>query len=483
MPKLVLALISILIIGGTSIFFFSVYKNSSANIVVFDGNTFSPAELTVIHGDTVVFVNKSDTSFWPASNLHPSHLVWSEFDPKKPIEAGESWSFTFTKEGEWGYHDHIKSTIKGKIIVLAKDGETIAGGCEDGQNKQKCWETSILDALEEGGVDRAFDVFTSLYDSDQEFANSCHSFVHLIGERSYDQFVNHEEFKLSPKTQFCGYGFFHGFMETLLIQSGDIELSREFCAHVDATLSKETPSAWKACYHGIGHGAIDGGDPRDWGNALALVEPGLALCDQIGITEFEKHLCGTGVFNGIAVAFDSGDYGLTASKENVFDLCESLPDPLYKPGCYDQMNTLIFALADQDVTEALALINTMKEREFFENALSSLASTFGRPDMTQEDFDDLIQSCGQIEQPSRGSCIGGFATGLVEYGSPGEEYVVAMDFCRSKGLGDLEKEQCFNSVVLNSTFIFPEEKIQDICNLVAEEVDIKTVTHCKAGQV
>jgi plastocyanin len=253
MSKIVLALISVLIIGGASAVYFAVQKNPSGNVIVFDGNTFSPAQLTIAHGDTVVFSNKSDEPFWPASNLHPSHLVYGEFDPKKPVEAGGSWSFTFTKDGEWGYHDHIKSTIKGTITVLAKDGEAVAVDCENGQNSQKCWETSILQALEEGGVDKAFDVFTALYDSNQEFAKSCHSFVHLIGERSYDQFVNHEEFKLSPKTQFCGYGFFHGFMETLLIQSGDIELSREFCKHVDATLSEDTPSAWKACYHGIGH--------------------------------------------------------------------------------------------------------------------------------------------------------------------------------------------------------------------------------------
>jgi hypothetical protein len=143
------------------------------------------------------------------------------------------------------------------------------------------------------------------------------------------------------------------------------------------------------------------------------------------------------------------------------------------------MNTLIFALAHEDVKEALALIDTMKEREYFENALSSLASTFGRPDMTQADFDSVIEACSVIEQPSRGSCIGGFATGLVEYGSPGQEYVVAMDFCRSSGLGEQEKEQCFNSVVLNSTFIFSKAEVQNICRLVALETDIQKILHCE----
>jgi hypothetical protein len=99
--------------------------------------------------------------------------------------------------------------------------------------------------------------------------------------------------------------------------------------------------------------------------------------------------------------------------------------------------------------------------------------------MTQADFDSVIEACSVIEQPSRGSCIGGFATGLVEYGSPGQEYVVAMDFCRSSGLGEQEKEQCFNSVVLNSTFIFSKAEVQNICRLVALETDIQKILHCE----
>lgn len=460
--------------------FFVAYRFISHDtVVIYDGERYTPAVMDISLGETVTFRNESSEPFWPASNLHPSHLVWSDFDPKQPVDPGEEWSFTFTQSGEWGYHDHIKPTIKGLVRVAG--GETAresSGNCEIAENKQKCWEDAILQALKEGGVDGAFDLFTELYESDPEFALGCHSFVHLIGERSYEQFVDKESFILTEKTQFCGYGFFHGFMETLLIESGDIELSREFCTYVDEQLTSEIPSAWKACYHGIGHGAIDGGDPRDWGDAKALIEPGLLLCDKVGGDDFQKHLCGTGVFNGIALGFINSDYGLTKSKDTVFDLCASLDDPLYKPGCYDQMNTLISDLSEGSVPEALRILDTMTEREYYENALVSLASTFGHAEMSQAEYDQVIGECGALPDESYGSCIAGFVTGLIEYGPPGREYELGLDFCASGGLNDTVRGECYNSLVLNSSFIYSPQEIADVCDMVSARIDLSHVPHC-----
>ena len=46
------------------------------------------------HGE---FENESGDDFWPASNVHPTHLLYPGFDAKKPILDGGSYSFTFTK--------------------------------------------------------------------------------------------------------------------------------------------------------------------------------------------------------------------------------------------------------------------------------------------------------------------------------------------------------------------------------------------------
>lgn len=87
------------------------------NVVEFTDDGFEPSTLTVKAGDTVKFENKSSDDFWPASNDHPTHLLYPGFDAKKPILSGDSYSFTFTKTGTWGYHNHLEPDVQGTIIV------------------------------------------------------------------------------------------------------------------------------------------------------------------------------------------------------------------------------------------------------------------------------------------------------------------------------------------------------------------------------
>ncbi|MBX4187953.1 MAG: cupredoxin domain-containing protein [Candidatus Doudnabacteria bacterium] len=78
---------------------------------------FTPATLTIKKGDTVTFTNNGTKAIWPASAPHPTHTDYPEFDPKKQITVGASWSFTFTKVGTWKYHDHLNPTKFGSITV------------------------------------------------------------------------------------------------------------------------------------------------------------------------------------------------------------------------------------------------------------------------------------------------------------------------------------------------------------------------------
>lgn len=92
---------------------------------------FSPNAVTINRGDTVVFENKSSSSFWPASNNHPTHTLYDgtslqqhcasptgdTFDACGGIPPGGSWSFTFNKSGTWNYHNHLRASDTGTIIV------------------------------------------------------------------------------------------------------------------------------------------------------------------------------------------------------------------------------------------------------------------------------------------------------------------------------------------------------------------------------
>jgi|SRR3989344_6382549 len=78
---------------------------------------FVPEELQVQKGTKLIFTNNGQSPHWPASNLHPTHGIYPEFDPQQPIEPGGEWSFVFDKVGSWRYHDHINPILRGTINV------------------------------------------------------------------------------------------------------------------------------------------------------------------------------------------------------------------------------------------------------------------------------------------------------------------------------------------------------------------------------
>jgi plastocyanin len=85
--------------------------------VLITSSGFSPSTLTIKAGDTVTFINKDSNPHWPASDPHPTHTNYPGFDALRPLKTGESYSFTFTKQGTWGYHDHLNPSLRGTIIV------------------------------------------------------------------------------------------------------------------------------------------------------------------------------------------------------------------------------------------------------------------------------------------------------------------------------------------------------------------------------
>ena len=107
---------------------------SSSNIITYTDSGYSPKEITISKGDTVVFKNESSRKIWPASAAHPTHTIYPEsniqkcfdndtendriiFDACRSLEIGEEWSFTFNEVGSWVYHNHLRFSHTGKIIV------------------------------------------------------------------------------------------------------------------------------------------------------------------------------------------------------------------------------------------------------------------------------------------------------------------------------------------------------------------------------
>lgn len=89
--------------------------------VTYDESGFSPATITIAKGTTVTFVNNSDMPLWVASNPHPAHTDYPEFDTPKILgrmpKMEEDFTFTFDRAGTWQYHNHTASGDTGTYGV------------------------------------------------------------------------------------------------------------------------------------------------------------------------------------------------------------------------------------------------------------------------------------------------------------------------------------------------------------------------------
>jgi plastocyanin len=74
-----------------------------------DNFTFTPKELTVKAGTTVVFRNGDDI---------PHSIVGGKGEfHSKALDTGDSFSFTFAKAGTFGYFCGLHPQMQGKVVV------------------------------------------------------------------------------------------------------------------------------------------------------------------------------------------------------------------------------------------------------------------------------------------------------------------------------------------------------------------------------
>ena len=91
--------------------------HSTKYIINQTASGYEPNSLTVTRGDTVIFENSTKEYHWPASDLHPTHTIYPDFDPRRPLAPNEPWSFRFKQTGEWAFHDHLKANLVGVVTV------------------------------------------------------------------------------------------------------------------------------------------------------------------------------------------------------------------------------------------------------------------------------------------------------------------------------------------------------------------------------
>lgn len=300
----------VLVIVGI-VYFVSQNSNSKEHEVVLGENGFSPKELTIQKGDRVKFRSNLDDPFWPASDPHPLHTVFSAFDPKKPVNPEAFWEFRFSKLGEWTYHDHLFPAYKGKITVLSKN-------TFESRNKILTRD-EVLKLINKNGPEKTYLELKKIYDPSGAFA---HTTVHLFGEVLYTKFglsgINYCD-------NFAGFGCYHGhFIKAVSDKGLDIAIE------LDKKCVEKFGPMGLGCPHGIGHGLVEY-------FGLGKVKEALTICAKLS-WQGPLFGCSGGVFmeNNFPTVFDKNGVGKVTTREpgdNLFEPCQNL-DSKFKQSCY-----------------------------------------------------------------------------------------------------------------------------------------------------
>ena len=90
---------------------------STGAVVRYSNSGFSPNTIGVKVGTTVTFINDSAEQMWVASAFHPTHQVLPGFDQLKWVGADGTYQYTFTKAGDWKYHNHLNPKHFGTVVT------------------------------------------------------------------------------------------------------------------------------------------------------------------------------------------------------------------------------------------------------------------------------------------------------------------------------------------------------------------------------
>lgn len=94
----------------------SAVDEESSVVIIYSDNGFAPSSVKAKVGQKVVFKNTSSKVVQVNSAPHPAHSLYPELNIGA-VNAGESKSLTFTSAGERKYHNHLKASENGSIIV------------------------------------------------------------------------------------------------------------------------------------------------------------------------------------------------------------------------------------------------------------------------------------------------------------------------------------------------------------------------------
>lgn len=470
---LIFAAVLCALVGGVFLYLtLSKEVSPKEYVVTLTDNGFSPNEISIKEGDTVRFRSERQRPFWPASDLHPTHTIYPGFDSRFPIHPQKEWSFTFTQQGRWRYHDHLDPQHLGLVIVLGDNGAAVAEGVEDcnaltGPQKLQCFDQTLEVRLRDGGIESAFDYFLSIHRADPEVPEVCHAWAHRLGEVEYGLYKEGKEVELRPESSLCNYGYFHGFINAMVKETGSLKEAQQFCDQAIARSQEGLSGIQSHCVHGIGH-SVATLTLENAGYVTDLIDIATQGADTCTELYADAHsLCIDGVLHELYLNMARGDYGLNADRYlnsgDIFFFCRDLSGAL-EEACYYESVTLWEHFIGDDKKEVVATIldSASSTLERSPRLMQTLARSFIETEILSGEFQDSVDACALVPEAYVPHCMRGFALGFVTHGEPGKMHVEGFGFCKEYYTGSLQL-LCLESMAKELYVSYDPQAFESAC--------------------
>lgn len=404
-----------------------VLAHSQTQVIEMTTNGFVPQEVTIDESSTIIFINKDSVAHWPASDIHPTHEIYPEFDPKKGIEQGKSWTFKFTRVGEWGLHDHLFPHFRGKITVLKESGNTkitssapnfwdmIKDLFKKITNKFKVKKTVdisnisnlpqdaqikvVKDMADQEGAEKVWQKLKELFKGQAGSSGNIHDLAHLTGGLLYEGMG----FKgLGNCSGEFAFGCYHGFLDKAFAQSIDkLQDADDACMKLDSTLSGPVAS----CIHGIGHGIASFYSTTD-------IKKALSSCRKL--TSGSEYC-----FDGVFMEFVRSAPPSFFKQEDTLYPCDSLEKEFgysYSFACGRNQPALLMSRFNLGFDEVVNVCLNSKSQPFKQACFDSLGFSL----TSTGDVEKIVAGCQKIGDPEFiNRCIKAAAGELVFQEVPG----------------------------------------------------------------
>jgi len=346
----------------------------------------------------------------------------------------------------------------------------LAATCQNKSSNDllECWNSLLGRASLQYGLTATFNLVDFLYRNDPLFAGSCHSYAHLIGQKSYELWAQGKSLDATPSVSSCGYGFYHGFMEALVGRGGQISQARDFCLKIDQQLSKFGSKDASSCFHGIGHGTATPHDTSLYGKPQAMIGPALSLCQTAATEAKQREDCHTGVYSAIATFMGDREYGLDVDTSDPLGLCPK-QDPQYQAPCYIGMVVALSSLTQNSLPLAAPYIEKIQDDSIAKLVIRAMTGPVIYSDPKRQDFTEQILDCRRLQPRLRESCLLGFAAGIYEFHSAKDGLGAVFNFCSTQAMTEREHESCFGQMVRTVKDAHQPDEIRSACRQLPTE--------------